>query len=117
MRVSRAGPGYLIRDLRHRGEEWPVAYGFSLDDGPAVLGVGRPLVRQTLGLLLAEGDLATFPDAANHPYTRAISMPDRTKKRLVVVLGCRERLQVERLARGYRFDLAERRRLQREAAA
>ena len=115
-------PGYVGPLRAIRGEE--VVYAFPLDRAPEVLGfaslegngTGARIdgARSMLQVMRGAGDLVLEPGAEPHVLT----YPTRhhgTRERLVLVRGCHQRLQVERLARARRYDLRAPRR--REGSA
>jgi hypothetical protein len=65
-------------------------------------------------MLDAAGDLAIAD--ADHDFTAVVRFPEG-RRRMVVMPGYRERLQVERRVRALRFDAAAERRARFEALA
>ncbi len=112
MRIAAQGPGFVLREFRGG-----VAYAFALDDAPAVLAVGRALVPVTLDMLREAGDLLD-PNETDRPnrLTVPVKFPDGNR-RMIVMPGYRERLQVERRVRALLYDAAQARRARFDALA
>lgn len=118
MRVSAKGPGFILRDYAPAREHGGIAYAFPLDRAHETLGVGRALVPHALDLLRENGDLL-LPNESDRPdrLTVPIRFADGANRRMIVMLGYRERLQCERRVRALRYDEAQARRAAFDALA